>query len=170
MTTTERDAGELLRLLDALGGWFGIAGGWGVDALVGRATRDHADLDVLLDATTLDRVVEELRERGFTVTTDWLPVRVELQDDAGRAVDLHPAHLDAEGNSWQAGLENTRFDYPAQVWTWGRIDGLRVRCLTAAKQLELHSGYDARPADRHDLAQLAALHPPAGRVAGGGQG
>ena len=46
--------GDVLRVLDALDA-AGIAthleGGWGVDALAGRWTRAHRDVDVTMDAT-----------------------------------------------------------------------------------------------------------------------
>lgn len=60
-----------------------IAGGWGIDALLGEQSRDHRDLDVLVDDAAVTRVVEALKSEGFTVTTDWLPVRIELSDNAG---------------------------------------------------------------------------------------
>lgn len=150
------EARAVLDALDAVGADPRIAGGWGVDALVGRQTREHRDLDVLVLAPRLEAALEALRGRGFEVTTDWLPVRVEVS--AGDChVDLHPLNLDGDGSGWQAGLAGTRFEYPAEVWTVGRIDGRAVTCLTAGKQREVHAGYVARAQDRHDLSLLEAL-------------
>ena len=72
---------EVHAVLDALGTagiptW--VAGGWGVDALAGRQTRAHRDLDLLVDAERLEDCLSILTARGYAVETDWLPVRVEV--------------------------------------------------------------------------------------------
>ncbi|MET0695212.1 MAG: lincomycin resistance protein LmrB [Propionibacteriaceae bacterium] len=133
-----------------------ISGGWGVDALVGRATRDHRDLDVSVPADRLSEACTALADHGFVVTTDWLPVRVELSDST-RHVDIHPLNYRADGSAWQAGLDDTRFEYPPDAWTSGRIDGVSVTCLTVEMQRRFHSGYPPRPVDLHDLALLDTL-------------
>jgi lincosamide nucleotidyltransferase A/C/D/E len=72
---------EIFAVLDALtakgvNSW--VCGGFGVAVLAGRVTREHRDLDLLMDAADLADVLECLRVRGYAVETDWLPVRVEL--------------------------------------------------------------------------------------------
>jgi len=52
-----------------------------------------------------------------------------------------------------------KFDYPAEVWTTGRIGGHDVSCLTAPRQRDLDGGYQHRAEDRRDLAVLEALDP-----------
>jgi lincosamide nucleotidyltransferase A/C/D/E len=133
-----------------------VVGGWGVDALVGRATRPHRDLDVLVRADRIDVVVEQLEALAMCRGIDWLPVRVEFADDR-RTVDLHPAYDDGAGGWWQHGLGDHRFEYPASTLTSGTIAGRIVRCLSAAKQIELHSGYEPRPEDLHDLELLRSI-------------
>lgn len=82
--------------------------------------------------------------------TDWLPVRVEV--GAGRGwVDVHPVRLAADGSGVQAGLDGTRFDYPPDCFTTGNPAGREVPCLTAAQQQLLHTGYEPRAQDIHDL-------------------
>lgn len=157
MTVGEADAVRLLTMLDAEAVWFGLAGGWGVDALAGRMTRAHADLDLIVAADRMDDTVRLLTEDGYQVATDWLPVRLELHDGDGRAVDLHPAHPDGAGGHWQAGLGDTRYQYPPEFWTTGRIGGRPVRCATVEGQLAVHAGYPPRDVDRHDVALLHGL-------------
>ena len=41
-------AADLCRMLDQHAIRFWVVGGWGIDALLGRVTRPHKDLDVLL--------------------------------------------------------------------------------------------------------------------------
>ena len=140
--------------------WLG--GGWGVDALVGRQTRTHRDLDLAVDAEHLEPAVARLAVLGYRAETDWLPVRLELAAPGGRWVDLHPVVFDASGDGLQAGLEGATFAYPAADLGAGLLEGHPVPCLSAARQRVFHTGYPPRPQDLHDLALLDVLdgRPP----------
>ncbi|MEV4482531.1 nucleotidyltransferase domain-containing protein [Micromonospora coxensis] len=131
-----------------------IAGGWAVDAVVGRQTREHGDLDLAVDATQLDELFALLRRQGFAVTVDWLPVRAELTGPDGRQVDVHPVEFRADGSGVQHGLDGATFGYAADGFTEGSIDGRRVPCLSVAQQLRFRAGYPPREVDRHDVALL----------------
>lgn len=157
------DADQVVALLEALDDrrvrhWVG--GGWGVDALVGRQTREHRDLDLMVDAQRCDEVVRSLLEDGFVAETDWLPVRLEVAHPGGRRVDVHPLVLAADGSGVQEGLDGATFEYPADCFTTGTVAGRRVPCLTAEQQVLFHTGYDPCEQDLHDLALLAALGSP----------
>lgn len=134
-----------------------VAGGWGVDALVGRQTRPHRDLDLALDAERLDAGLAALTALGYAVETDWLPVRVELHRPEHGWVDVHPVAFDASGAGVQAGFEGEVFHYPSACFTHGWIGGVRVGCLSAEQQLSFRQGYHLRAVDHHDLALLAGL-------------
>ena len=158
-------ADEVLAVLDALaaaGCWTSLDGGWGVDALVGRQTRSHRDLDI--DATQEAAAVSALRDLGYAIETDWRPNRVELAAPGRGWVDLHPLTFDADGDGTQLGLAGERYVHPAAAFVTGTIGGRTVRCLSAAQQIAWHSGYDLRDADRADRAQLHRLL--AGQVSG----
>ena len=144
---------DLLVLLESVGAQPWIAGGWGVDALVERQTRVHRDLDVMVLADRLAQVLDALQDKGFVVTTDWLPVRVEL-DDGIQVVDVHPVHPDGSGGWWQAAPEGGRYRYPEGSIVGGLIGGRTVRCASPTLQAQVHSGYPLRPVDVHDLALL----------------
>ncbi len=154
-TTEAEEVLAVLAALDAAGCPAWIAGGWGVDALVGRQTRPHRDLDVLVEAARLDAALAVLVARGYVVETDWLPVRIELHRTGHGRVDVHPAVFAADGSARQAGLDDTWFDYPADCFVHGVIGGVRVRCLSRERQLSAHEGYEPRDVDHHDLALLA---------------
>src|SRR3954454_3482889 len=158
-------AGEALAVLDALTAagcpaWIG--GGWGVDALAGRQTRCHRDLDLAIDAAGEAAGRAALAARGYVVETDWRPVRVEVAAPPDRWVDLHPVTFDAEGNGTQAGPDGTSFHCPRDCFTSGLIGGRTVPCLSAARQVEFHLGYEPRPHDLADLALLRHLLDPSG--------
>jgi len=146
----------ILGAVEATGTRLWVAGGWGVDALVGRQTRAHRDLDLLVDSQRLEECLALLAARCYAVETDWLPVRVEVVA-AGRGwVDVHPVRLAPDGSGAQAGLNGTRFDYPADCFAIGSLAGRGVPCLTAARQRLLHTGYET-PQDVHDLGLLTKL-------------
>jgi lincosamide nucleotidyltransferase A/C/D/E len=136
-----------------------IAGGWGVDALVGRQTRIHSDLDLAVDVTrmALDHLLQAFGRHGYVVEADWRPSRVALVAGA-RQVDLHPLVFDAQGTGWQANVEGREpFRYPKDAFAKGLIDGRLVDCLSVAQQLRFHRGYVQREHDNQDIALLNAL-------------
>jgi len=153
MPTSAADVVDILSCLTRAGVEARLSGGWGVDALVGRQTREHRDVDVAVDANQLGAAQAALAVLGFVVTTDWLPVRLELSEGC-RHIDLHPLHYRPDGSAWQAGLEATRFEYPSDAWTRGWVGRSKVICLTGARQRLFHSGYPPRKVDLHDLLLL----------------
>lgn len=148
----------MLDLLDRLGavGTAWLGGGWGTDAVAGRQTRPHADVDLAIDADHLAGMLDVLRRLGFAVSADWLPVRVELEHPDGRVVDLHPVVFAPDGSGVQEGLDGASFGYAADGFGAGRIDGREVPCLSAAQQLTFREGYHWRDEDHHDVALLRA--------------
>jgi lincosamide nucleotidyltransferase A/C/D/E len=158
VTTTQDDAVWMLDVMLGLEITPVIARGWGIDALVGHQTREHRDLDVLVPEPFVDPLVTALSEASFSITTDWLPVRIELTDDrAQRRIDIHPAFDDGRQGWWQQGFDGHRFESPQETLTDGTIGGRAVHCFTAAKQLELHQSSPHRPGDVRDIAVLHRL-------------
>jgi len=125
-----------------------ISGGWGVDALAGKRTRIHRDLDLVVEDRDIQRAIEILADLGYW---EWyradseVPMfsRVVLHDDelAGRAVDLHPLEI-----------SGTQVEFAT-----GEIEGRQVPCLSLALQLKTHSSYRKRWRDRADIALLRKL-------------
>jgi lincosamide nucleotidyltransferase A/C/D/E len=67
------DRGEVLRVLadpTAAGYSVRVAGGWGIDALVGRQTRVHRDLDLALDSSNQAAALRAPGRLGYRVGTD----------------------------------------------------------------------------------------------------
>ena len=154
------DLGEVLGILANLteaGCSVWVAGGWGVDALVGRQTRLHRDLDLALDADNETVALQVLERRGYRVETDWRPVRVELVAEGRGWVDVHPVVFDATGYGRQADIGGAQFDYPPEAFDQGALGGMRVPCLSRDQQLLFHTGYEPRPIDLLDLALLERL-------------
>jgi len=149
----------VLQVLQAAGCRVWVAGGWGVDALVGRVTRAHRDLDLAVDAAGEDRAIRVLEHRGYTVETDWRPVRVELAAPDVGWVDLHPVAFDEAGYGRQADVDGGCFNYPPDAFSAGRLGGAEVPCLSREQQLRFHRGYPPRAVDLHDLRLLEPREP-----------
>jgi lincosamide nucleotidyltransferase A/C/D/E len=54
-------------------------------------------------------------------------------------------------------MDGGYFEYPHGVFVSGLIAGRVVGCLSASQQRHFHTGYEHRPQDVHDLAQLDKL-------------
>ncbi len=151
------EAGDVIAIHNALTEArldYWVGGGWGADALVGRQTRDHDDLDISIPAGSLAAVVDLLQARGFEAKVDWLPSRLALRDAAGREIDVHPLTFEPDGSAWLPGLDGNRFVYPAGSFTTGTIGGCGVPCISAALQASFHTGYLPQEKDRADMAAL----------------
>ncbi|MFE9693770.1 nucleotidyltransferase domain-containing protein [Micromonospora sp. NPDC005806] len=153
---------QVIALLDqfaAAGLRVWVAGGWAVDAVVGRRTRPHGDLDLAFDATQQVPLLALLDRLGFVTTVDWLPVRAELTAPDGRKVDLHPVAFRPDGSGVQAGLDGASFRYAPDGFAAGSIAGRPVPCLSVAQQLRFREGYPPRAVDHHDIALLRQVSP-----------
>jgi lincosamide nucleotidyltransferase A/C/D/E len=149
------DVVDVLDRLGAAGVDASIAGGWAVDALLGRTTREHGDLDLAVDARDIDPAIEALEAAGFRIEVDERPARLGL-GDGRRAIDLHPVRWDADGTGRQSTGTGDDFVYPpGSTEARGWIRGREVRCLTPELLLTFHLGYEPRDIDRRDMAALA---------------
>jgi peptidoglycan/xylan/chitin deacetylase (PgdA/CDA1 family) len=149
------DEAQVLAVLDRLhraGVEACLAGGWGVDALVGHRTRRHADLDLVVPAETDEEVVAAaLRPLGFTLRQRSTAAGVALsrrwvwRGARGRAVDVLPLGGRAPfDESWQ---------------TTGRVAGRAVTCLSVTAQRAARTGYEWRPEDHEAMRLLNSADP-----------
>ncbi|WP_442813492.1 nucleotidyltransferase family protein [Streptomyces sp. NBC_01754] len=152
---TLSDVLSVLGLLERAGTDVVIAGGWGVDALLGEQTREHRDLDLLHVREQEGAVVAALEAAGYAETLDRRPARFVLSHPDGPEIDLHPLEFAPDGSAVQSSLDPERpFHYPAACFVTGTLGTATVRCLSAGQQALFHQGYE--PAGR-DLADMARL-------------
>src|SRR4029453_10201141 len=93
------EADEVFRVLDALdaaGVRAGVTGGWGIDALLRRQTREHGDVDLGVPSDDIDTALDALTALGYVPAADERPARIVLTSDVG-GVDLHPIVMLASG-------------------------------------------------------------------------
>ncbi|MEV6154844.1 hypothetical protein AB0L53_31340 [Nonomuraea sp. NPDC052129] len=149
---------RVLALLHQVGCQVWVAGGWGIDALVGKVTREHHDLDLLHRVEQEPVLIETLAAAGFAEQPDaqpGRPVRFVMKDRHGHELDLHPLRFDPDGSAvQQADDHGGVFVYPADAFTTGMIENVRVGCLSAAQQVAFHQGYQPRDRDLHDMTRL----------------
>lgn len=153
-----QDVVELYRQLDQMGVAIWIDGGWAVDAVVGRQTRPHNDLDVALEARHLPALRRILEEQGYrdVPTEDASPWNFVLADPSGRRIDVHLVVLDETAGVW--GEPRDGIAYPAGSLTGqGLIDQTPVRCVRADVLFQFKTSYPPRDKDRQDVQALAAL-------------
>lgn len=152
---TRNDALAVLALLREAGTDVVVAGGWGIDALLGEETREHRDLDLLHRREEEAAVVAALESAGYTETLDWRPARFVLSHPSGLEIDLHPLEFAADGSAAQSSLDPAEpFRYPAACFVTGTIGTTTVRCISAEQQALFHQGYE--PAG-HDVADMRRL-------------
>ena len=145
-----------------------LVGGWGIDALLGEQVRPHKDLDLLVLLDDLVRMRQLLDRLGYHFKEPWSENRQVvdsrgmetatafiLHDSSGRELDIHALRLDGLGNgipAWETevGFIFTKEDLEAT----GRIAEVAVCCITPAKQMLCHRGYQLPEYQVQDLQLL----------------
>jgi len=111
---TGEHALEILAVLDSHGVTASIDGGWGVDALVGRQTRPHEDLDLVVALRDVEAIEAALAPLGYSFAEDQLPVRFVMRDSSGSQLDFHTVTFDAQGGGVQPQPGGGSFRYPPE--------------------------------------------------------
>ena len=151
-------AASLLDLLEDEGIAVWVDGGWAVDAVLGEQTREHADLDVVVETASVPRLRALLGARGFADVPrgDTRPWNFVLGDANGRQLDVHVITFDEHGDGVYGPAERGEA-YPAEALTGeGVIAGRRVSCVSPAWLVRFRTGYEPRAVDRLDVAALCA--------------
>ena len=147
----EKDAADLIALLEENGLEVYVDGGWAVDAVLGAQTRPHDDLDIAMPHGQVPRLRALLGTRGFREQRrdDSWECNFVLADEAGRRLDVHAYTLDA------AGLNIGGVPYTGEQLTgYGVIGGYPVRCVPPEWLVRFHTGYELDDRDWHDVRLL----------------
>jgi len=133
-----------------------IDSGWGVDALLGKQTRLHADLDIAIEQKDLKKAVEMLEKQGYqhVPRDDTRPWNFVLGDGKGREIDFHVIVIDDKGNGIY-GPPAKGDMYPAVALVGsGRINKHPVKCIAPEYMVNFHTGYTLRESDYRDIGAL----------------
>ena len=112
--------------LEKIGVKIWVDGGWSVDALLGKETREHSDLDIAIQYKELPKFREYMESRGYKEIErdDDKKWNFVLRNEKGYEVDVHAFHFDEQGRVIE-GIE-----YPDGSLTGtGSIEGVVVRCI-----------------------------------------
>lgn len=149
----------IIDLLDELNIRYWVEGGWGIDILIGKQTRDHRDIDIDFDANAESELLEKLAEQGYKIVIDERPTRVELYHPQYGYLDLHPFELSEPGMMKQANPAGGWFELSSDWFTESSFDGRRIPCVSVEGQRLFHSGYEQREIDQIDLKNLNEVYP-----------
>jgi len=151
------DVIEILSWLEQHGIDVWLNGGWGVDALLGRQTRDHEDLDITIsaaDRAAYTAVMEAAGFRTYRVDNDYNWV---LTDRRRRLVDVHLVDF---GETLITGTGVRMYGPAGLPFEVGSLEGRGiiadrpVKCETAEFQVRGHTGYAPDETDYRDVLAL----------------
>lgn len=148
---------NFLRIIDLLTDLdirYWVEGGWGIDVLIGKQTREHRDVDIDFDAAFEKQLIEKLTEIGYQITIDQRPTRLELYHPVYGIIDIHPFVINESGSMQQANPEGGWFELASDWFSEGNYEGRVIPCVSVEGQRLFHSGYDLREVDRSDLEKL----------------
>jgi len=147
---------EVLTTLEEASVRIWLDGGWGVDALLGEQTRDHADLDIILSSTDVPKLQAALLVIGFRVKTGGSTANFVLADERGREVDVHAVEFDQRGYGTFKLADGRRWPFPPAAFAGqGRVGEHQARCLSADAQVQCHGqGYTPTEKDLRDMERL----------------
>ena len=150
-TISEDSIVDLLKKADNMGIDVWIAGGWGVDALVGYQTRPHNDVDFFIHKNDKTAMTELLVSSGYTENMEYNFVDNPIWCNTFNGiVDLHLVEF-VETGTWS--IQNQKF--PSDIFNGkGVIGGMNVRCMTAEAQINYRHGYELREKDVLDVLLL----------------
>jgi lincosamide nucleotidyltransferase A/C/D/E len=151
-----KDVLALYTELESLGIATWLDGGWGVDALLGKQTRTHADVDIFIQ----EKDVAQLR--ALLESKDYKEIKLEIArpfnfvygDGAGREIDVHAFNYEGV-DSFTYGTGKSAEVFPAAVLDGvGEIDSKTAKCISPEWMVKWHTGYKLRECDYKDVYAL----------------
>ncbi len=146
------DVVKLYNLLEENGIEVWIDGGWGIDALLGKQTRPHKDLDIAIHHKDKPKLRKLLEERGYKDisrddTSDWNFVL----GDGEHEVDVHTFAFDDKGNN----IYGTAYPKESLTGT-GTINGESVKCIPSEWVVKFHAQAKYKPKGK-DIKDVKAI-------------
>jgi len=104
----EKDVIDLYCKLKNLDIKIWIDGGWGVDALLGKQTRFHKDLDIVIQPKDIPAFRKLLEAQGYNeIKLDIVrPHNFVLADDCNHEIDVHVIAFNDKGDGIYGPVEN----------------------------------------------------------------
>jgi lincosamide nucleotidyltransferase A/C/D/E len=152
----EKDVIGFYCVLKNLGIKIWIDGGWGVDALLGKQTRFHKDLDIVIqkkDIPDFRRLLkaQEYKEIKLDIAR---PHNFVLADDCNHEIDVHVIALNDNGDGIYGPIENGEMFPAASLTGKGKIGNLEVNCISPEYVVIFHSGFELKEKDCKDILAI----------------
>jgi lincosamide nucleotidyltransferase A/C/D/E len=147
------DVIEIVQLFDRHHIEFCVDGGWGVDALLGKQTRSHADLDIAIQHKDSLQVRALLGAQGYNDVhhPDSSDFNFVLGDCLGHRIDIHTYTFDAAGNHIYG------VAYPLESLTGnGSVNRHPVKCISPEWVVKFHTA--CKTFYRRASTRLACLY------------
>ena len=108
---TADDVRAFLALMENHGIDVWLDGGWAVDASIGRQTRRHSDVDIVIEERDVPAAVSALQDAGYAPVPrpDTRAWNFVMGDSAGHQVDFHVIVLDEHGRGIYGRPRTVRF-------------------------------------------------------------
>lgn len=156
---------KVYKKLESLNIKIWLDGGWGVDALLSQQSRDHKDLDIVVQQKDLKKLHHYFKEFSYKQiarngSSAWNYV---VRNVDGLEIDVHVIEFDELGNGIYGPKENGVYYPKESLEGKGLIDRMEVNCLSADYQLISHTGYKIKEKDFVDVEALCSkfkLKPP----------
>ena len=129
-----------------------IDGGWCVDALLGKQTREHPDLDIAVKRESTAKLHELLIANNYfhKPTLDASEFNYVMEDPDGKLIDVHVFDFDEKGNNTY-GIE-----YPiSSLKGIGSINGKTVMCISPEWIYKFKTSYEPKDKDIKDVQALS---------------
>ena len=129
-----------------------LDGGWGVDALIGRETRLHNDIDLFVKEDMYHTFIEIIKAKGYReVPMEYTTANHTVwMDDRNRIIDMHSFQYAMDGQ-----IEYEGCMFPAKTFSGkGMIGNIAVQCIEPESQVTFHQGYAFDENDVHDVKLL----------------
>ncbi len=155
-TFTAENVKDIFTNMEQKGIQLWLDGGWGVDALLGRQTRPHGDIDIVIEKKDVATVVEYLKNKGYwqILRSDTTPQNFLMGNSEAQFVDFHVIALDENGNGVYGPQEDGVL-YTAEALSGvGVVGGKTVKCISPEWVVRFHSGYVLREKDHHDVLAI----------------
>ena len=130
-----------------------IVGGWCVDALLGKQTCEHDDLDIAVHRKDNAKLQQLLLNNGYKEESrsDSSEFMYVMANEVGQSVDIHAFEYDENGKI----IYGIEFPFGSLTGT-GVIDGQEVNCVDPEFMLRFITWYEPREKDIHDMRALCA--------------
>lgn len=128
-----------------------VDGGWAVDALIGKQTRKHEDLDIATPhryAVKIRRVLKELGYKEIPSPDSW-ECNFVLGDSFGHMIDVHTFIFNEKGEN----IFGVAY-LPQYLVGRGVVGSIEVKCPPPDVLVEFHTGYEVDESDYMDTLAL----------------